>query len=449
MEWQERPAFTADATGVVVVGGGLAGLAAAAYLARAGAPVTLLEKASHPGGRAATREHQGFHVNLGVHALYTGGAASAVLRELGVSYRYGQPAATFALDGRRLAPLPTDALALLRSDLLTLRDRIALIRLFAALPRLAPRSLARMSVQDWIMQASERQAVRRLLTSIARVFVYSAALDLVSAEVFVSRLQISVRHPVHYIDGGWQTLVDALRGVAERAGARLLTGVRVEAIEHTAGRVRGVRLRGGEVLPATAVVLATSAREVARLVPADAAPALHQTVAAAIPAQVACLDLALRRLPNPRYPIVQDLDRPRFFSTQSRYARVAPAGAALIHAFKQIDPRQPSDPALDERELEALLDIAQPGWRDLLVWRAYLPRIEAVGLLPTAAGGGYAGRPRPQVAGLAGLYLAGDWVGHEGFLADTSFASARAAARLVLQQRLPADAEPALAPAER
>jgi hypothetical protein len=34
------------------------------------------------------------------------------------------------------------------------------------------------------------------------------------------------------------------------------------------------------------------------------------------------------------------------------------------------------------------------------------------------------------VPGIAGLYLAGDWVGPEGFLADASTASARAAAAL-------------------
>jgi phytoene dehydrogenase-like protein len=99
----------------------------------------------------------------------------------------------------------------------------------------------------------------------------------------------------------------------------------------------------------------------------------------------------------------------------------------------QLDPRRPGDPAEDERDLEDLLDAAQPGWRDVLVRRQYLPRIESVGALPTAAGGGFAGRPGPKVPGIEGLYLAGDWVGSEGFLADASMASARRAAGLALE----------------
>jgi phytoene dehydrogenase-like protein len=434
---------------VIVVGGGLAGLTAACSLARAGVAVTLFEKAAELGGRAATRERGGFRFNRGLHALYTGGAASAILRDLGITYGYGTPPGTFALRDGKLSPVPASAGALLRSDLLGFRDKLALARLFAALPRFDPRALARVSVRAWIAGASPRPAVRRLLASIARPFVYSAALDLVSAEVLVGKLQTVLAHPVHYLDGGWQTLVDALRRAAERAGAQVVVGARVEAVAHRDGRIRGVRLGRGDVLPAAAVVVATTAREAAKLLAADAAPALHRAVADALPARVACLDVALRRLPDARHTVVQDLEGPRFLSAQSRYARIAPAGAALIGAFKQLDPRRPADPRADERDLEGLLDAAQPGWRDLVVERAYLPRIEAVGLLPTAAGGGLVGRPGPRVAGLAGLYLAGDWIGPEGFLADASFASAREAARLALAPDAPATRERSLAGAAR
>jgi phytoene dehydrogenase-like protein len=104
----------------------------------------------------------------------------------------------------------------------------------------------------------------------------------------------------------------------------------------------------------------------------------------------------------------------------------------MVYTFKMLDPTHPSDPKQDERELEDLLDAAQPGWRDVLVKRIFLPHIEAIGMLPTASGGGYAGQPGPQVPGIAHLYLAGDWIG-PGFLSDPSLGSARQVAQLILQ----------------
>jgi phytoene dehydrogenase-like protein len=184
---------------------------------------------------------------------------------------------------------------------------------------------------------------------------------------------------------------------------------------------------------ASAVIVAATPREAARLVDGGAYPALRRAVDSLVPAKVASLDVALGHLPSPQHPVVQDVEGPRFTTAQSVYASVAPEGEALICASKQLDPRHPTDPHEDERELEGLLDAAQPGWRAEVLRRRYLPRIEAVGALPTAAQGGFAGRPGTRVPGLSNLYLAGDWVGPEGFLADTSTASAREAARLVLE----------------
>src|SRR5215211_742232 len=420
-------------TDVVVVGGGMAGLTAACYLARAQIDVTVIEKASYLGGRAATQDFDGFRFNRGGHALYTGGAASRVLEELGVSYDYGIPKRTFVMQGGELSPFPVDPLGFLRADLLNGVDKLALVRLFVALGAAKPQALANTSVQGWLDQNVRRPQLRRLMTGLARTFVYSTALDLVSAELFVEKLQRALRHPVHYVDGGWRTLTDGLRAAAERAGARIISNVQVESIEIGDGHVRGVRLHDGSVVRASGVVVATSPKDVAKLVNGGEHPAMRRIVDSLIPARIACLDVVLGRLPVPDRPIVQDLDGPRFMSAQSVYSRVAPEGAALIIAFKQLDPRHLGDPREDERDLEDLLDAAQPGWRAALVKRQYLPRIEAVGTLPTAREGGFSGRPGFRVTGLDNLYLAGDWVGPEGFLIDASMASARRAAEVVLE----------------
>jgi hypothetical protein len=81
-----------------------------------------------------------------------------------------------------------------------------------------------------------------------------------------------------------------------------------------------------------------------------------------------------------------------------------------------------------------------PGRRNaiVLVKRQYMPRIEAASALPLAKDGGFVSRPGSQVSGIANLYLAGDWVGPEGFLVDASMASARQVAQLLLQGDLAA-----------
>src|SRR5689334_13230564 len=86
-------------TDVVIVGGGLAGLSAAVYLARGGVAVTLFEKAAHLGGRAATQVYDGYYFNRGVHALYCGGATREVLQELGIPYSGHGPQDLFVLRG--------------------------------------------------------------------------------------------------------------------------------------------------------------------------------------------------------------------------------------------------------------------------------------------------------------------------------------------------------------
>lgn len=420
-------------TDVVVVGGGLAGLSVACYLARANVAVTLFEKASDLGGRAVTQVYDEYCFNRGGHALYKGGAAQRVLQELGITYSGHSPKGYFMLHQGKLHVLPSNPLALFSTAMLDVADILEFTRLLTMLMMLKAHELRRVSIQEWLERNTQREQVRQVMAALARTFTYTAALDRVSAEVFVTQTQHSLKHNVLYIDGGWQSLIDGLRKAAEQTGVRIVSGTRVTAVDHKDGRVQGVRLRDGRAVRASAVIIATNAHDATKLVDEGTYSVLRQIVAAIVPVQVACLDVALRQLPSSKHPVVFDLERPRFQSVQSLFTKIAPQGGALIHTFKYLDSAYSTDPREDERDLEDLLDTLQPGWRDVLVKRIYLPRIDAVSMLPTATGEGFAGRPGPQVPGIAGLYLAGDWIGSEGYLTDASMASARQVAQLLLQ----------------
>lgn len=69
---------------VLVVGGGLAGLSAAAFLGRAGIETSLLEKNGECGGLARSFQRKGFTYDLGPRALIDGGILGPLLERLGL-----------------------------------------------------------------------------------------------------------------------------------------------------------------------------------------------------------------------------------------------------------------------------------------------------------------------------------------------------------------------------
>jgi phytoene dehydrogenase-like protein len=192
-----------------------------------------------------------------------------------------------------------------------------------------------------------------------------------------------------------------------------------------------VRLADGSSAPAAVVVLATAPREAAPLLQGAARARLEGWAASLVPVRAACLDVGLSRLPRPRARFALGIDRPLYLSVHSAVAELAAPGHALIQVAKYLPISGREDPAADERELEGLLDLVQPGWRALTVTRRYLPRMVVCNALVTAAAGGLAGRPGPAVPGVRGLGVVGDWVGGEGQLADATLASARRAAALL------------------
>ena len=429
----------------IVVGGGLAGLAAATYLARAGARVTVLEKSANLGGRAASDSPQGFALNRGVHALYTGGPASSVLRELDVRYSAGVPSHVFTRDRHGLNAFPASAGGLLRTGLLSGAAKRELLGLFVRTGLLKPERVARQSIADWIAGNARQSTVRQFLRAVACVNLYTTALDLASADTLIGRIQQTLTHPIHYVDGGWQSLVNALHDVARAAGVQVETSASVEAVQLQARRATGVILHDGRHFEADSIVVAAPPDDALRLLPAEATPHLRRAVGEIVAVHVACLDLALSALPAPEHPVVFDMEQPRFLTVQSQFARLAPAGGAVLHAVRQYDPRQPVEAHQLQAELEDFVDEIQPGWRAHVVERHFMPNLLASSALPLASNGGLGGRIEPHSQDLDNLYFAGDWVGSHGYLVDATLGSARQSARAVLSdQRVAAEQRPLL-----
>lgn len=445
---------------VIVVGGGLAGLAASIYLARGGRTVTVFEKRRYVGGRAITHLRHGFRFNLGAHAFYRAGAAAAVCRELGIPVPGGIPKRR----GRALVDgddykLPLGWTSLLTTSALSLRGKFELAAALLRIRRRGAADAGSQTLREWLDAHVGDQRARDVLGALVRLATYSDHADTASAAASLAQMKIAMRGTV-YVHEGWQRIVDSLHSAAVASGVNFVTSMRIVGVEHD-GAVRAVELGGLELdadrrdtqalvlpeaqpepvegarLPADTVLLAVDPSSAAEL--AGDAGAEWAT---ARPVTAACLDVALRSLPDPKTTFAVGLDAPLYYSVHSAVAHLAPKGCALIHTAKyrreqsatnqELDGdrgRREPHAADDERELEQLLDRMQPGWRDLVVHRRFLPSMTVSNALVTPAS------PRPSaITGVRGLYVAGDWVGGEGMLSDAAFASARAAAKAILAQ---------------
>ena len=416
---------------IAVIGGGVSGLAAATYLARGGRSVALFEKADHAGGRAISQDHQGYLFNLGAHAVYEKSAAMDVLNELGVIFTAGEPRDVRAVRGGELYDFPTGPLSLMGTRLLDLGSKLEAGRVLANLISARPERLRGSTLSQWLDRHIRHPEVRALIAATIRTVTYTNAPDILDMGMAVDQLQVTTKGRVFYVDGGWQTLVDGLLNAARRAGVTIETGVRGRSIERDGHTVTGVRLDDGCFIWASSVIIAADPSDASRLVDDGRNDTLNGWATQAVPARAACLDVALRRLPNPQATVAINTDNPYFMTAQSVYSKVAPEGGALIFTLKYL---QPADHAGHgtEQELEAWLDLTQPGWRDDVVERRFLPNLTVSNWIVTAERGGLARRPGPDVPGISGLYVVGDWVGPRGLLAAAGLWSARLAAHAIL-----------------
>lgn len=187
-----------------------------------------------------------------------------------------------------------------------------------------------------------------------------------------------------------------------------------------------VTLADGQTIRGRTAIIAAGPEVAARLV---GDPGLET----GRPARVATLDVALTSLPRPDERFTLGLDRPLYFSVHSAAARLGPDGIAVLHVMRYLGAEKSADSQTVEQELEDMLDSLQPGWRKLVHTRRFLPNMVVTAGIPRADTGGNSGRPGGIIENQPRVFLAGDWIGPEGQLADAATASAQTAVRRALK----------------
>ncbi|MEU9499338.1 NAD(P)/FAD-dependent oxidoreductase [Streptomyces sp. NPDC048196] len=284
----------------VIVGGGHNGLVAAAYLARAGLSVLVLERLDHTGGAAvSTRAFTGVDARLSRYSYLVSLLPPKIVRDLGLRFavrkrtvssytptvRHGRP--TGLLVGGGEARTRRSFAELTGSD----REFAAWERFYGTTRRLAERvfptlteplptrAALRARVDDeatWhaVFERPLGELVEETFTDdLVRGVVLTDALIGTFATAHDPSLRQNRCFLYHVIGGGtgdWDVplggmgaLTDALADAARRAGAEIVTGCPVTALA-TDGRTAEVTCERGTI-GARRVLVGASPRELARL----------------------------------------------------------------------------------------------------------------------------------------------------------------------------------------
>jgi squalene-associated FAD-dependent desaturase len=435
----------------LVVGGGFAGLSAAAMLAERGLKPIVLEARGRLGGRATAFEDRdtGERVDNGQHVLfgcYT--ETLAFLRRIGADGNVRmQPSLAIPFIDERGArselrcpglPAPLHLLAgVLTWNAIPLADRLSALRLAPALLRARSGSQAtqpvRGTVADWLRAHGQSSRLITALWEPLAVAALNQSIETADAAPFVT-----VLGRMFGPDPGAAALVlptvpldDMYAGPARSFIERLGGQVRTDALARVstdAAGVTGVAVRG-EPIPASTVIAA---------VPWHALPALFTDPAAALRTT---LDAASRTGSMPIVTVnlwydrvVMDepfvgligrtihwiFDKRRVFGEHASHLSLVVSAAGALDGM----PREELI-ALADREVRAALGAA----RAAQLVRGTVVR-ERRATFSLAAGG----PPRPAArTAVPGLILAGDWI--ETALPSTiegAVLSGHTAARLLL-----------------
>lgn len=271
----------------IVIGGGIAGIATAALLARDGHDVTLLEKRDEVGGRAGSWEHEGFRFDTGpswylmpevfdhwFRLMGTTAAEQLDLVQLDPSYR------VYA-EGHDALDVPAsvdDTLELFESIEKGSSDKLAayldqaretydLARthfLYTTFEKLTPvfdRQVRRRSgrlvrLLTESLGSHVKRTVRdlRLRQILGYPAVFLGASPKLAPSMYSLMSHLDMVDGVRYPMGGFTRLIERMAVLAREAGVDVRTRAAVERIVVEDGAATGVLLDGGELLEADLVV---------------------------------------------------------------------------------------------------------------------------------------------------------------------------------------------------
>ena len=290
----------------VIIGAGLGGLCCGAYLAKQGIPVTVVEQHSVPGGYATSFDREGgkftFEVSLHGSSIHNNTTAH-ILDNIGVLkklelvrlpevYRLKTPSLDISIPQQnpeayiRLVaehfPDETDGIRGFVQEMLSIADEVAdydrkgkwfktIFKIIFPLQYRNMWNVRNKTLADLINEYVKDPALQEVLAGLWGY--YGLPPSKLSAFYYANATGGYLKNGSYYFKNRSQDLSNALAGVIEDAGGKIIYDTAVEKILMDKDAVKGVVVAGGETLPARAVVSNASAiTTFKKMLPPEVAP---------------------------------------------------------------------------------------------------------------------------------------------------------------------------------
>ena len=284
---------------VLIIGGGLAGLAAGVQLSRSGHSILLIEQKPRLGGRTYSFIHPetGDEVDNGQHLMM--GCYHSTLKYLQMIGRSGLVEIqrnlfiVFRKEHSAAAHLRTSSLpatlyvltGMLTFKALTFSERLSLLRVGIQLILKDPDTdehLRSIAVAQWLDELKQPEANKKVLWDVIAVGALNDSTEKISAALFVkvlksaffgSRLNSSMVIPKKGLS---PVLIDGAEEFIKKNNGEVILNSFIQSIDRKNGKIEQVILETGEVIKPKAVISAVPYFDLPRLIPDTDGIGIHE-----------------------------------------------------------------------------------------------------------------------------------------------------------------------------
>ncbi|MBP3964178.1 FAD-dependent oxidoreductase [Paenibacillus lignilyticus] len=429
---------------VAIIGGGLAGLTAAAYLSeQPGVTGVLFERSPQLGGRAFTYEKAGFTLNYGAHAIYglDRHTLSVMERELNLDFSSKQVDKRKVMyeKGEHLTPAPLDFVNLVKTDLLTAMQKVRFVGEITAIMANIHHIKHYATLGDYLAESGAAEDVKELWEHLvcSNFFITPEDARRVPGTVisdYYHNLFLSHR-PVNYVLGSWAVITNQLRDKINASGRWTI------ALQEG---VDGIRYEQGKYVLSTKareetfdrVIFAMPIQQVVKLLrctPWEPFLAPYEQNTAT---EVMVYDVGLNHVVARPFSYISDMNHKLFISDVSATDHtLVPEGGQLLQGIAYLSDESSSDEDrkayLEERtqQMESLFDRHYPNWRDAVAVKRVSKKAMVQSVKNIASN-----RLVPNRIESMPFYFCGDGCEGKGELAERAFSSGRRVAERLAEE---------------